>query len=513
MKTKTRILHIDDNLHDRKLVKDVLQKENMDFEIAEADSREKFEKYFNENNFDLVLSDFNILGFDGLQVLQVVKEKNPDIPVIIVTGTGSEEIAIQAMKMGASDYVIKTIKHINGLVPTIKTVLEHKKTVEERQRAEKALQESETHFRTLADNGQALIWTSGVDKKCDYFNKPWLKFTGRSLEKELGDGWAEGVHPSDLQRCINVYESTFDRREKFSIEYRLRNAKGEYRWVQDDGTPRYNSNGEFIGYIGHCLDITERKRSQELLVIAKEKAEEGNRLKTAFLQNISHEIRTPMNAICGFSEMLSKPDLSAVKLKEYVNIINNSSNQLLSTINNILTISSLETNQEKVNVQKVNVNMIMDELLSQFKTLAANQNIQVYSKSPLNGDKAEIFSDKEKITQILTHLITNALKFVKVGYVEFGYNLKNEELEFYVKDSGIGIKKEKQAEIFERFSQVETSISKNMGGTGLGLAISKAFVELMGGKIWVQSEPDKGATFYFTVPYSTNQEANTKGEK
>ena len=510
MKTKTRILHIDDNVHDRQLVKDVLQKENHDFEIVEADSREKFEKYLNENNFDLVLSDFNILGFDGLQVLQVVKEKNPDMPVIIVTGTGSEEIAIQAMKMGAADYVIKTVKHIRGLVPTIETVLKHKKTHDDRVRAEKALKESETHFRTLADNGQALIWTSGVDMKCDYFNKPWLKFTGRTLEQELGDGWTEGVHPGDLQHCISVYENSFDRREKFSLEYRLRHISGAYRWVQDDGTPRYNSVGEFIGYIGHCLDITERKNSQEELLIAKEKAEESDQLKTAFLQNISHEIRTPMNAICGFSEMLSKPGLSSENLKSYSNIIINSSNQLLSIVTDILTISSLETKQEKVEIQKICVNNMITELLSVFKTQAKNQNISLYSKLPLNDEQSEIFSDKTKLTQIFTNLIVNALKFIKQGFIEIGYNVKDNELEFYVKDSGIGIKSEKLNEIFDRFRQADISISKDYGGAGLGLTISKAYAELLGGKIWVQSEPGKGSTFYFTIPFKSVGELNQK---
>jgi PAS domain S-box-containing protein len=131
--------------------------------------------------------------------------------------------------------------------------------VSERKQAEEAQVEREVTLRTLADTGQALIWTSGLDKKCDYFNKPWLDFTGRALEQELGDGWVEGVHPDDLARCVEIYTSSFDRREKFSMDYRLRHASGEYRWIQDDGTPRYNSKGEFLGYIGHCLDISERK--------------------------------------------------------------------------------------------------------------------------------------------------------------------------------------------------------------------------------------------------------------
>lgn len=140
-----------------------------------------------------------------------------------------------------------------------------------RKEAENALRESEIHFRTLADSGQALIWTSGLDKKCNYFNQPWLDFTGRSLEQELGDGWVEGVHPDDLNRCFETYTSAFEQRQRFSMDYRLRYNDGTYRWIQDNGTPRFNSQNEFIGYIGHCLDITERKSVEESLLKSEER--------------------------------------------------------------------------------------------------------------------------------------------------------------------------------------------------------------------------------------------------
>ena len=248
-------------------------------------------------------------------------------------------------------------------------------------------------------------------------------------------------------------------------------------------------------------DITERKLAETNLLQAKEHAEESDHLKTAFLQNMSHEIRTPMNAICGFSKMLNKPELSDEKRKSFISIIINSTNQLLSIVTDILTISSVDTKQEKVNIQKVCINSNIVDLLAIFKTQAQNQNISLYAKQQLTDRQSEIFTDNTKITQILSNLITNALKFTHEGFIEFGYNLKGEFIEFYVKDSGIGIKTEMQEKIFERFRQANENINKKYGGTGLGLAISKAFTELLGGKIWVQSEFDKGSTFYFTIPY------------
>jgi len=240
---------------------------------------------------------------------------------------------------------------------------------------------------------------------------------------------------------------------------------------------------------------------QSELIIAKEKAEENEKLKTAFLQNMSHEIRTPMNAIIGFSKLLDKPELSIEKRKSFTSIIVNSTNQLLSIVTDILTISSIETKQEKLNIKAVCINNIIVDLLAIFKTQAFNQNISLYAKQQLTDRQSEIYTDNTKITQILSNLITNALKFTHEGFIEFGYNLKGSELEFYIKDSGIGIKTEMQEKIFERFRQANENINKKYGGTGLGLAISKSFVELLDGKIWVQSELEKGSTFYFTIPY------------
>jgi len=304
----------------------------------------------------------------------------------------------------------------------------------------------------------------------------------------------------------------------------------KYRQIQDKGTGVLetkwkNKNGSIIevliastpidlddlekGIIFTVLDITERKRVEKELIHAKEKAEESERLKTAFLHNMSHEIRTPLNAISGFTGMLNKPDLQEDKRKSFVSIIQNSSNQLISIISDILTISSLETKQEKVNIDKVCINTIIVDLLAIFKQQAFNRNISLYSKQELNNKQSEIYTDKTKVTQILSNLISNALKFTHKGFIVFGYDLKEDFLEFYVKDTGIGINPELHEQIFERFRQADKSISKLYGGTGLGLAISKSFVELLGGKIWVHSELENGSTFYFTIPYKPVNEIHT----
>lgn len=256
-------------------------------------------------------------------------------------------------------------------------------------------------------------------------------------------------------------------------------------------------------YVAVIRDFTERKEYEQRLISALERAEESDKLKTAFLQNMSHEIRTPLNAISGFAGLLDNADLPEDKRRSFIQIIQDSSNQLISIVTDILTISALETKQEKLNISKVCINKVLTELFEIFKPQTKKISISINTEQQLTEEQSEIFTDKTKITQILSNLLSNALKFTQEGSVEFGYSLFDNQLKFYVKDSGIGIKPEFHSKIFERFRQADKSINKLYSGTGLGLAISKAFVELLDGKIWVESEFGKGSTFYFTIPYKS----------
>ncbi len=270
---------------------------------------------------------------------------------------------------------------------------------------------------------------------------------------------------------------------------------GEIAWLNINAIPKFRNN-ESTPYevVTTFEDLTE-------LLNSKAKAEESDALKTSFLQNMSHEIRTPLNAICGFSSFLNGDELSDEKRKSFATIIQNSSHQLLSIVNDILTIASLETHQEKVNIEEVNLNELILDLHAIFKQQAINKNISIHSLRPLSDEDSRIYCDKTKLTQVLTNLVGNAIKFTREGTIEFGYRIKGESIEFEVKDTGIGIKNEDQIKIFERFRQADYSISKTYGGTGLGLSISKGFVELMGGKIWVESKLGEGSIFRFNLPF------------
>ncbi len=253
--------------------------------------------------------------------------------------------------------------------------------------------------------------------------------------------------------------------------------------------------------LGVSEDITAMKMAEKELIDAKEKAEESNRLKVAFLQNISHEIRTPMNAICGFTNLMTEPDLTLEQKANYSSIVRSNCDQLLTIITDVLTISSVETKQLKINIQGLNINQLMDELTQIFKPNATSLSLEFLNSTKLPDQQATILTDRTKLTQILTNLITNALKFTKKGGIEINCQKENDQLVFFVKDSGIGFNPKVKDTIFERFRQADDEINKRYGGTGLGLAISKAFVELMGGSIDVDSEPGKRSVFHFTLPY------------
>jgi signal transduction histidine kinase len=273
-------------------------------------------------------------------------------------------------------------------------------------------------------------------------------------------------------------------------------------WVQTTLSPFIRKKTIFK-IIAIDSDITSLKNYGRELEIAKEKAEESDRLKTAFLHNISHEIRTPMNAIIGFSGLLSDQNIEADKRTQYTDIIVQSSNHLLSVINDIMRIASIEAGQENLAESHFDLNTALEYLHEQFWLKAREQNTSLELKVSLPETEIELIADETKLVQVLSNLIDNALKFTKKGSVTFGYKIMGDELEFFVQDSGIGIAPELHQEIFKRFHQVESTNTRKFGGSGLGLSISKAYVELMGGRIWVTSEPDQGSVFYFTIPFKS----------
>ena len=328
-----------------------------------------------------------------------------------------------------------------------------------------------------------------------------------------GESFRKAIHPDDLQEYLRIREEKFSKSEDLDITHRIIRPDGEIRYVRGIARIIYDENNNPKNAFGTVQDITQIKQYEYELLKAKEKAEESDRLKSAFLANMSHEIRTPMNGILGFTNLLNKPNLTGEEQQKFINIIQKSGDRMLNTVNDIIDISRIESGLVELSVSEVNINEQLKYLHSFFTPEAAKKGIQLVFKNDISEQDNRIITDLEKFNSIITNLIKNAIKFTNQGAIELGYIINKEngsaKVEFYVKDSGIGIPKDRQKAIFDRFVQADIEDKQANQGSGLGLAISKAYAEMLGGKIWLDSEEDLGSIFYFTIEYNSASESKS----
>lgn len=344
------------------------------------------------------------------------------------------------------------------------------------------------------------IWLSKPDGSYPIINK--------NFSELIGYGTAMfSMTPEEIEHCRKSDDIALKSDEPIEVEEDITFTDGNKHTIKVFKRRVFDINGSVLGVLGISTDITERKRYEKALVEALEKAEESDKLKSAFLANMSHEIRTPLNGIIGFSKYLRNfPDTSRDETLKFLNIICNSADHLLNLINDIIDISKIEVGQLKIAPESINLNALLNEIYTFYYSAnpdLSKRGVSFRITTSLSDAESSIVVDKVRLRQVLNNLIGNALKFTREGSVEFGYELTTDKnyVRFFVKDTGIGISKDKVELIFQRFRQADVDITKKFGGTGLGLAISKSLVDLMGGNIWVDSQPEIGSTFYFTLPF------------
>ena len=367
-----------------------------------------------------------------------------------------------------------------------------------KQATEKVLK-SESLFKSFMEHTPAFVYIKDHLQNLIYMNNMADKISG--LDASVKKASSKLSFDSNVAEQIDKYERVLLNGDMSRVDLKYPcTLNGNRIWLHDFKFILNIPNEEpSIG--GISFDITREKEAEYELFEAKEKAEESDKLKSAFLANMSHEIRTPMNGILGFSELLKNPDISGEEQLECIKVIERSGVRMLNIINDIVDISKIESGLIVLTLSKVNINSNLDDIYAFFESEADIKGLLLKSCRSLKEKEARIQTDGHKLDAILTNLIKNALKYTDIGQVEFGYELKGEFLEFFVKDTGIGLKQDRLGAIFERFIQAEVVDVSARQGAGLGLAICKAYIEMLDGEIWVESELDKGSSFYFTIPY------------
>jgi PAS domain S-box-containing protein len=377
-------------------------------------------------------------------------------------------------------------------------------SVEQLTRAKDFLLQSEQRFRDMANSAPALIWTSGRDKLCDFFNEGWLAFTGRTLEAELGSGWADGVHPQDMQHCLKTYYAAFDARQAFEIEYRLRRHDGEYRWILDRAVPRYAPDGEFAGYFGLAIDVEERKNAEELnnsLAHVQRLAAVGE-MSAA----MTHELAQPLSAvvleIAAAKKLLEAKKPSLAEVRTILDEIDES----LAHANDIMQTTRKFLRKRETQMGPVDVYSLVSDLMVLLSSVAVKRSVQIITN--LHPGIPRVLGDRTQIQQVLLNLVLNGMEAMQdtaAGARQLSINCQPVEhgfVEFQTVDRGCGIAPEKLPTVFAPFFTTKEQ------GFGLGLSIAHSIVGAHRGRIWAENNPDGGTIFHFTVPIAESETNN-----
>jgi PAS domain S-box-containing protein len=409
---------------------------------------------------------------------------------------------------------LRTLSHV------VVSQLRFRHDLGERQRAERALRESEHRWRSLTEALPQLVWTATPDGACDYFSTQWTQFTGVPQGDLLGWRWLQVLHADDREPTRHAWTAVVRGPGAYDVEYRVCRSDGVYRWFKTRGVPIRDEAGRIVHWFGTCTDITDLRQTEAALRQAKEAAEAANRAKDDFLANVSHEIRTPMNAILGMTELALDTSLTANQ-RQCLHTVKSAADSLLGILNDLLDFSKIEAGKLELDPANFSLRAALGDTVRALAVRAHKKGLELVSDLQADVPDA-LVGDAGRLRQVLLNLVGNAIKFTDTGEVVVRVevasggsqppgNAKNRGtrvlrspevvLRFSVRDTGIGIPTDKQEQIFRAFEQEDTSTTRKYGGTGLGLTIASRLVALMGGKITVDSAPGRGSTFTFTARF------------
>jgi|GEM_PF-1121813 len=496
-----QILILEDSDDDKELIQLELQKEGLHSVLTRVESEQEFRRALQVKEWDLVLSDYSLPAFDGLSALNILKEMELDTPFILISGKIGEGIAVQAMKSGASDYILK--ENLNRLVPAIKRELkeaairqEHRHNLEERKLLIKVLESSRNEIYIFEiDTLRFLYANEAALNNLGYTEEELSKFTAAEINPNIAD--------DEYKAVIGSLEETGKLNEIFVTEH-LRKDGSHYP-IEVQFTLIKHNGTEHAAMIG--IDVTNQTRDKNIIRQQKKLAkelEQQSEYKSTFLANMSHELRTPLNTMILLSDLIRKnreENLTEEQIHK-LEIIKNSGDHLLELINQVLDLSKVEAGQMQFELSSISLSNILNPLKEAFQSISEEKGL-VFGVQTINPETLpeKLFTDPLRLRQTLKNLLSNSFKFTKSGSITLSVSAPDDShVLFKVKDTGIGIPAEKQKVIFQSFQQADGSTSRNYGGTGLGLSIAREFTESLGGTISVKSRKGEGAEFSVLLP-------------
>ncbi|MCF8277647.1 MAG: PAS domain S-box protein [Flavobacteriales bacterium] len=459
---------------------------------------------FNQAAFAIIKEQFGIELKVGMSVLDITSKENL-VQFRIETERAFSGRKVQVEKhfnINGKDYWFD--RHIN---PVVNSNGESDRLsiwsidITDRKKAEKALKENESKFRKLASLLPVGIYQVDENGNATYVNESLQLIIGTDLTSILDGSWTENIHTEDRARVKSSWKAVEKNKKPFSMEYRFKRPNGNALHVLEQAQPLFNHLGEYRGYLGTIIDISEQKKSQQLFQ-AKQVAENSLKFRSDFLASMSHEIRTPLNGIMGLSEILLSSKLTTDQKSKLENILD-ASKDLRSIVNDVLNLSELEAGKVKLQLESFHLSQLIETIAERYEPEAKTKGLSLNFSTLKN--EVQLDTDRRRLTQVLSNLVRNAIKFTDKGSVSVSVEVDADNLLLIkVADTGQGIPKEDQKKLFQDFSQLQHTTAQNLEGTGLGLSISKKLMQLLGGKIGVESTVGTGSTFWLSLPIRLN---------
>lgn len=486
------ILIVDDNPDDRLLIKRELNRTLPTAVSTEITNQIEFDTAINKNDYDLVITDYQIYWTNGIKVLNAVKRKNTDIPVVMYTGTGSEEIAVSAMRLGLDDYILKGNERIVRLSGVVKSLLRRKEDASIRAEIQDTLEQKSLMLDAFFDNALDLFCIANMDGYFIRLNREWQNTLGYKLNDLEGHRFLDFVHPDDIQPTLEVMKILSDQKKVLNFTNRYRAIDDSFKWIEWRST----TAGNLI--YAAARDITDRVEINNKLELALAAAQQGEKVKALFLANMSHEIRTPLNSLLGFTEILGE------KVKEYLDeedlecfeIIRSSGKRLTSTIHGILDISQIEAGIYQYEPTIVQLASLIDLIYKEFKPAARKKNLTFTFDNQIGTGTVEV--DDISVQKSIANLIDNAIKYTEKGHVTLKLSGEDDKYILSIADTGVGIKEKYLSNIYDVFSQESEGYNKKYQGLGIGLSISKQYLDINKIPIKVESKKGHGTTIQLT---------------